>query len=164
MKHLNMIVAVGNRFELGLNNQLLCHLPEDLKRFKTITSGCTVLMGDRTWESLPKKPLPNRRNIVLTLDKSLIYPDCEMAYSIEEALALLGEQEEAFIIGGATIYRIFIDKIDKLYITRILSDFEADAFFPEVDFLKWDLVEDEFFPKDEKNIHDLRFQCYHLKK
>ena len=87
-----------------------------------------------------------------------------MAYSIEEALALLDEQEEAFIIGGATIYRIFIDKIDKLYITRILSDFEADAFFPEVDFSKWDLVEDEFFPKDEKNIHDLQFQCYHLKK
>ena len=164
MKHLNMIVAVGNRLELGFNNQLLCHLPEDLKRFKAITSGCTVLMGDRTWESLPKKPLPNRRNIVLTLDKTLVYPDCEMAYSIEEALALLDEQEEAFIIGGATIYRIFIDKIDKLYITRILSDFEADAFFPEVDFSKWDLVEDEFFPKDEKNIHDLQFQCYHLKK
>ena len=164
MKHLSMIVAVGNRWEMGLNNQLLCHLPEDLKKFKTITSGHTVIMGDRTWDSLPKKPLPNRRNIVMTLDKALQYPDCEMAYSIEEAIGMLDEDEEAFIIGGATIYRIFINKIDKLYLTRILADFDADVYFPEVDFSKWTLMRDEFFAKDEKNVYDMRFQYYQLKK
>lgn len=164
MKHLSMIAVVGNNFELGLNNRLLCHLPEDLKRFKTVTSGHTVIMGDKTWESLPKKPLPNRRNIVMTLNRDVEYPDCEVAHSIEELYELLGDEEEAFIIGGATIYKLFIDKIQKLYLTRIQSDFEADAFFPAVDFSKWILKEDIFFPRDERNMYDLRFQYYELKK
>lgn len=164
MKELSMIVAMGNNRELGLNNQLLCHLPEDLKWFKAKTSGHTVIMGDRTWESLPKKPLPNRRNIVMTLDRSLIFPDCEMAYSIEELLEMLDDNENPFIIGGATIYKLFINKIQHLYITRILSDFKADAFFPEVDFSKYELISDVFFEKDERNLYDLRFQYYQLKK
>jgi dihydrofolate reductase len=163
MKEVSMIVAVGNNWELGLNNRLLCHLPEDMKWFKLKTSGHTVIMGDRTWESLPQKPLPNRRNIVMTLDRSLVYPDCEMAYSIEELLDMLDDNENPFIIGGATIYKLFIDKIQHLYLTRILSDFEADVFFPTVDFSKWDLISDEFFANDERNPYDLRFQYYQLK-
>jgi len=162
MKNLSMIAAIGNNFELGYKNRLLCHLPKDLKRFKELTSGHTVMMGDRTWESLPKKPLPNRRNIVITLDRDADYKDCELAFSVEEAINLIHE-EEVYIIGGATIYKLFIDRIQHLYLTRILSDFEADVFFPRVDFSKWDLKEDIFVPKDDNNIYDLRFQYYKLK-
>jgi len=157
MKNLNMIAAVGNRLELGYKNQLLCHLPLDLKHFKEITSGHTVLMGDRTWESLPKKPLPNRRNIVITLDP-VTFPDCETVHSIEEALNLLAPDEPAFVMGGATMYKLFMQHADTLYITRILSDFTADVYFPEIKDTEWTLMEDTFIPKDEKNIYDLRFQ------
>lgn len=163
-KHLNIIAAVGNNLELGYQNQLLCHLPEDLKRFKTITSGHTVIMGDRTWDSLPRKPLPNRRNIVMTLDRERVFEDCETAHSVEELFAMLNENEEAFIMGGATIYKIFIDMAEKLYLTRILSDFQADVFFPEVDPAKWEMKEDLFIAKDERNPFDMRFQYYELKK
>jgi len=163
MKKISMIAAIGNNFELGYQNKLLCHLPVDLKRFKEITSGHTVMMGDRTWESLPKKPLPNRRNIVITLDRNANYPNCEIAFSVEEAINLIHDEEEAFIIGGATIYNLFIDKIQRLYLTRILADFRADVFFPKVDFSKWDLKEDIFVPKDDNNLYDLRFQYYQLK-
>ena len=164
MKSLSIIAAIGNHKELGLKNQLLCHLPEDLKRFKLITSGYTVIMGDKTWESLPVKPLPKRRNIVMTLNQNANYDGCELVHSIEELYALLAEEEECFVIGGATIYNLFIDKIDRLYLTRILADFEADVFFPEVDFEKWELKKDEFFEKDERNAYNMRFQCYELKK
>lgn len=155
-----MIAAVGNNLELGYKNQLLCHLPVDLKRFKTLTSGHTVLMGDRTWESLPKKPLPNRRNIVITLNKDADYQNCEIAYSIEEAMKMVENDDQPFIMGGATMYKLFLDKVETLYITRILSDFQADAFFPDFSLNDWQLTEDEFIPKDEKNIYDLRFQTY----
>lgn len=164
MRNLSMIAAVGNNLELGYKNELLCHLPVDLKRFKTLTSGHTVLMGDRTWESLPKKPLPNRRNIVITLNKEADYQDCELAFSIDEALKLVENDDQPFVMGGATIYKLFIDKVETLYLTRMLSDFQADAFFPQFNPEEWDLVEDEFVPKDEKNIYDLRFQTYKKKQ
>ncbi len=164
MRNLSMIAAVGNNLELGYKNELLCHLPVDLKRFKTLTSGHTVLMGDRTWESLPKKPLPNRRNIVITLNKEADYQDCELAFSIEEALKLVEDDDQPFIMGGATIYKLLIDKVETLYLTRMLSDFQADAFFPQFNPDEWDLIEDEFVPKDEKNIYDLRFQTYKKKQ
>lgn len=154
---ISMIAAVGQNLELGYQNQLLCHLPVDLKHFKTITSGHTVLMGDRTWESLPKKPLPNRRNIVITLD-DVEFEGAETVHSIPDALALVADDEEAFVMGGATMYRLFLPYADKLYLTRIVSDFVADVWFPEIDETEWQLVDNEFIPKDEKNIYDLFFQ------
>jgi dihydrofolate reductase len=155
-----MIAAVGNNLEIGYKNQLLCHLPKDLKRFKAITSGYTVLMGDRTWESLPIKPLPNRRNIVITLNKSANYKNCELVFSIEEALQLVQNEPKAFVIGGATIYRLMMQYADELYITRILADFEADAFFPEIELEKWQLTEEIIDVKDEKNIYNIVYQLY----
>ena len=160
MSNLSIIAVVGNRFELGLKNQLLCHLPVDLKRFKSITSGSTVIMGSKTWKSLPKKPLPLRRNIVMEYDRNVVFEGAEMAYSIEEVMQAVKMEKEAFIIGGATIYNMFIDKVNKLYLTRIHADFEADVFFPEVDFSQWKLTEDQFIPKSEQNMYDLRFQTY----
>jgi dihydrofolate reductase len=153
-----MIAAVGNHFELGKNNQLLCHLPADLKRFKEITSGFPVIMGDKTWESLTIKPLPNRRNIVITLNKNASYTDCEIVHTLDDALTLVEHEEKAFIIGGATIYKLFIDKIDTLYLTRIDANFDADVFFPNVDFTQWQLVEEVLYEKDEKNGFTMKFQ------
>ncbi len=157
MKNLSMIAAVGENYELGYKNQLLCHLPIDLKHSKTITSAHTVIMGDRTWESLPKKPLPNRRNIVVTLD-DVTFPDCETVHSIQEALDLIKDDEEAFIMGGATMYKLFLPFAVKLYLTRIQSAFTADVYFPVVDEKEWTVVENTFVPKDEKNAYDLYFQ------
>lgn len=157
MKNLSMIAAVGQNMELGYKNQLLCHLPVDLKHFKTITSGHTVIMGDRTWESLPKKPLPNRRNIVVTLD-DVSFPDCETVHSIDAALELVKDEDEAFIMGGATMYKLFLPHADKLYLTRIVSGFTADVFFPTVEENEWSIVENTFVSKDEKNEFDLYFQ------
>lgn len=158
MKNLSMIAAVGQNLELGYQNQLLCHLPKDLKHFKQITSGHTVIMGDRTWESLPKKPLPDRRNIVVTLQET-IFPDCLTVHSIEDALALArDEEDEVFVMGGATMYRLFLPYAQTLYLTRILFPFTADVFFPAINEQEWTVTENEFVPKDEKNIYDLYFQ------
>jgi dihydrofolate reductase len=164
MLNLCMIAAVGNHFELGKNNQLLCHLPADLKRFKEITSGFPVIMGDKTWESLPIKPLPNRRNIVITLDKNANYKDCEMVHTLDDAVNLVKNEEKAFIIGGATIYKLFINRIDTLYLTRIEADFDADVFFPDVNFNQWELFEEFFYEKDEKNVYNMKFQIYKRNK
>lgn len=160
MKNLSMIAAVGKDFELGFQNQLLCHLPADLKYFKEKTSGCPVIMGDRTWESLPKKPLPNRRNIVITLDQNVKYPDCEVVHSVKEAMELVCEEKESFIIGGATIYSLFIGLVGKLYLTRIDAHFTADCYFPRFNANEWSLEEEIYAPKDEKNKYNLTFQTF----
>jgi len=157
MKNISMIAAVGEHLELGYKNELLCHLPIDLKHFKSITSGHTVIMGDRTWESLPKKPLPNRRNIVVTLDP-VSFPDSETVHSIEEALQLVQDEDEVFVMGGATMYRLFLPYANKLYLTRIQSAFTADVYFPELNDTEWQITESEFIAKDEKNQYDLYFQ------
>lgn len=163
MKNLSMIAAIGENFELGYQNQLLCHLPADLKYFKEKTSGCPVIMGDRTWESLPRKPLPNRRNIVITLDKNATFQDCEVVHSIEDAMDLVREEKESFIIGGATIYSLFIGLIGRLYLTRIHSDFTADVYFPRFNENEWNLISEQHTPKDEKNQYDLTFQVFEKK-
>lgn len=160
MKNLSMIAAIGNNFELGCNNQLLCHLPADLKYFKEKTVGCPVIMGDRTWESLPKKPLPNRRNIVITLNKEVQYEGCELVHTLADAMALVKEEKESFIIGGATIYSLFINIVGKLYLTRIHSAFEADVYFPKINENEWILLEETHALKDENNKYDLTFQTY----
>lgn len=163
MKNLSMIAAIGENFELGYQNQLLCHLPADLKYFKEKTLGCPVIMGDRTWESLPKKPLPNRRNIVITLDKDAIFHDCEVVHSIEDAMKLVRDEKESFIIGGATIYSLFIGLIGKLYLTRIHSNFTADVYFPRINENEWTLISEQQASKDEKNQYDLTFQIFERK-
>ena len=158
MLNLYMIAAVGKNLELGYNNQLLCHLPADLKRFKAITSGYTVIMGDKTWESLPVKPLPNRRNIVITLNREVDYQNCEIVHTIDDAIELVKNEEKAFIIGGATIYKLFINKVETLFLTRIDAEFNADVFFPAIDLNQWILIEEIVYEKDQKNEFGLRFQ------
>ena len=145
-----IIVAIAQNFAIGKNNDLLFHLPNDLKRFKKITSGHAVIMGKKTLFSLPNGPLPNRRNIVITDVACETFEGCETVYSISEAVEAVRNEEEAFVIGGGMIYRQFYPIAGKLYLTMAHRNFEADTFFPEINFDEWTVVsrEDLF---DEKN-------------
>ena len=131
MKTISIIAAVAQNNALGYKNQLLYHLPDDLKRFKKLTSGHIVIMGKNTYDSLPNGALPNRRNIVLSRSVKEL-PDCDVYTNIDDALESCGD-EEIFIIGGASIYKQMIDKADKIYITEVYDVPEnADVFFPEI--------------------------------
>jgi len=148
---ISIIVAIAENMAIGKNNDLLWHIPEDLKRFKRITSGHPVIMGKRTYESLPRRPLPNRRNIVITDVKGEELEGCEMAWSIAEAIAKCNLSEENFVIGGASIYKQFLPYADRLYLTRIHKSFDADVFFPEIDYSQWKLNSKEDFDGDDLN-------------
>lgn len=131
-KTLSIIVAVAEDYGIGNNNKLLAHLSDDLKHFKAVTSGHTVVMGRNTWLSLPKRPLPNRLNIVITNIEGEKFEGATTAYSLEDSIKQCPSNNESFIIGGAMIYRQFFPLVHKLYITRIFKKFEADTFFPEI--------------------------------
>jgi len=138
--NLSIIVACAQNMAIGKDNDLLWHISDDLKRFKSLTSGHPVIMGRRTYDSLPKKPLPKRRNIILTHDPDFqpVSPanstaTIEVAHSIPQVLKLVRDEEEAFIIGGGTIYRDFLPLVKNLYVTWVYQDFEADVYFPAID-------------------------------
>lgn len=135
------IVATGRNREIGKDNQLLWHIPDDLKRFKKLTSGQTVIMGRKTFESIGK-PLPNRRNVILSRNTTQI-DDCLVYNNIEDVLELF---PEAWVIGGSEIYKILLNHIDEIYLTLVYDEFpDADAFFPE--YL-------HRFKEDEREDHD----------
>lgn len=157
---ISIIVAIAENLAIGKNNDLLWHISEDLKRFKRITSGHPVIMGKKTFESLPKRPLPNRRNIVITDVPGEQIAGCEMAYSIEGALALCDPARETFIIGGASVYRQFLPLADRLYLTRVHKSFDGDVFFPEINFGEWELVEKLDFPSDDENSFTYACETY----
>jgi dihydrofolate reductase len=142
MKPISIIVAIADNNAIGIKNQLLHHIPGDLKRFKKITTGHTIVMGRNTYFSLPKRPLPDRTNIVISDDHNDLFEGCTMAYSIEEAIEKCSDSDENFIIGGGIIYREFFPGANKLYITRIHHSFEADTFFPEIDPQQWNILEE----------------------
>jgi len=129
---ISMISAIAENRAIGKNNQLLWHIPEDFKHFKETTTGHAMIMGQKTFESIGR-PLPNRMNIVLTNDKNFSFDGVVVCYSIPEALKKAEEtgEQEVFIIGGGSIYKQFIDLADKLYLTIIEGNFEADTFFPD---------------------------------
>lgn len=154
-KHISIIVAVAENNAIGRGNKLLWHIPEDLKRFKRLTTGHYVVMGKKTYESLPVKPLPNRTNVVISDIKSEIIKGCEMAYSIEEAIEKCPDGKESFIIGGGSVYRQFLPFAGKLYITKVHQDFDADTFFPEINDNEWELIDKEDQESDSRN--DLGF-------
>lgn len=143
MKKISIIVAIAKNNAIGKNNQLLWHIPADLKRFKKITGGHQVIMGKLTYFSLPFRPLPNRVNIVITDNPDETFDGCTTVYSIQEAINLCNESQESFIIGGGSIYRQFLPYCNKLYITLVNKDFEADTFFPEIKDNEWKLIEKE---------------------
>lgn len=129
---ISMIVAVDETRAIGKDNRLLWNIPEDLKRFKELTTGHTVIMGENTYHSIGM-PLPNRTNIVVTLNQSLVLPGCFVVYSIDEAFQVAQEKEneEVFVIGGASIYRQCLPLVERLYLTLVEGKHEADTFFPD---------------------------------
>jgi dihydrofolate reductase len=153
---INIIVATSKNRVIGNNNSLIWSLPADLKRFKQITTGNTVVMGRKTYESIGK-PLPNRRNIIITRDTNYLVDNCVIVNSLEEALMLCNN--DCFIIGGGEIYNQSIGIADKIYLTLIQEDFEGDTYFPEIG-KEWTKVSREDFEPDEKNAHKYSFINY----
>ena len=161
---LSIISAIGKNNEIGKKNALLWDLPTDMKHFRETTKGHVVIMGQKTFESMGR-PLPNRRNIILTLDKTFHREDAGVIYSLEELDKLLEKtsrkDEEIFVIGGGQIYKLFIDKADKLYITHVDVSFpDADTYFPVIDETKWQKISEEEHDPDEKNKYPYSFVEY----
>lgn len=155
---ISIIAAVARNRAIGHNNKLLYWLPNDLKRFKALTTGHTIIMGRRTFESLPKGALPNRRNVVLSRSDSE-FPGCDKYSSLEEALNNCKEDEDVFIIGGASVYEQAMKFADRLLLTEIDdTPQEADAFFP--DYSDWTLTNRESHQKDEKHLFEYSFADY----
>ncbi|MDR2775010.1 MAG: dihydrofolate reductase [Tannerella sp.] len=162
---ISIIVAIAENRAIGANNGLLWKLPNDMKRFREITTGHAVVMGRKTFESLPKGALPNRTNIVVTKNKEALFENCKIFNNIRDAVKEYNSGEEVFIIGGASIYGQTIDLADKMYITRVHHSFEnADIFFPEIDEDKWMMTEQEDFRNDDKHLYPYTFQTYIRKK
>ncbi len=148
--NISIIVAVAENFAIGRDNNLLFHLSNDLKRFREITTGHSLIMGRNTLLSLPKWPLPNRRHIVITDRQDDVFDGCETVFSIAEAVEKVKNEEEAFVIGGGMVYKQFYPLAGKIYLTLVHKSFEADTFFPEIDFNEWkELERTELY--DEKN-------------
>jgi len=160
---ISIIAAIDQNNAIGLNNRLLCYLPNDLKYFKRITAGHTVIMGWRTYESLPFKPLPNRKNIVICDLINVSAPECILVSSIEEACISCDDAEECFVIGGAIVYRQMMPLAQKLYITRIQHQFDADVWFPEIKTGEWQLQSAERNEPDEKHLYTYTFEVYSRK-
>lgn len=160
----SIIVAAAQNNAIGKENGMLWQMPEDLKFFKRKTTGHTVIMGRKTFESVGK-PLPNRRNIIITRQQDYQVDGVEVVHSLDEALALCNPDEETFIVGGAEIYSLALEKVDRIYFTLIYGEFEgADTFFPPIlqDF--WQLTAEDYREADEKNPFDYNFMVYDKKK
>ncbi len=162
---ISLVAAIGENFELGGNGDLLWRLPNDMKRFKAITTGHHVVMGRKTYESLPPKfrPLPNRVNIIITSNSAYVANDCVVVNSIEQAVsaAQQSNEEELMIIGGAQVYNLALPLAHRLYITKVHAAFQqADVFFPKWKDDKWQLTKSESFPADEQHEYAYDFLTY----
>jgi len=155
---ISLIFAIGKNNAIGYNNKLPWYLPADFAYFKRVTMGRPVIMGRKTFESIGK-PLPGRINIVITRSTSFSRDGCIVVDSVDKAIEYT-KDKETFIIGGSEIYKSYLPIADKLYITEIDEDFEADTFFPNIDYYKWKLVESMPGVKDEKNPFDYKFLIY----
>lgn len=152
MSDVAAIVAVDERWAIGRGGGLLCHLPADLRHFKQLTLGHTVVMGRRTFESLPGGPLPGRENIVVSRQHDYAPAGVTVAHSLDEALATASMPEPVFIIGGAQLYAAAMPFVNRLYLTVIGHAFDdADTFFPSIDITQWTVVEREAHDADERN-------------
>jgi dihydrofolate reductase len=157
-----MIAAASENNALGKNNELVWHLPNDFKRFKNLTSGHYIIMGRKTFESFPK-PLPNRTHIVISRQENYNPEGCTVVNSMEKALEICPKNETSFIIGGGEIYKLGIPFSDKIELTVVHHNFEADAFFPEINTEEWEITNSEFQSKDEKHLFDYTYQTYSRK-
>lgn len=159
---ITMIAAAGENNELGRNNELVWHLPDDFKRFKLLTSGHFIIMGRKTFESFPKL-LPNRTHIIITRQKNYRPKGCIVVKNMEEALEAAKTDSQPFIIGGGEIYRLGMPYAERIELTRVHGTFEADAFFPEINPDEWELAYSEFHPIDENHRYAFTYQTFERK-
>jgi dihydrofolate reductase len=158
----SQVVAISENHVIGKDNKLLWYLPNDLKHFKEITSGHTVIMGRKTFDSVGK-PLPRRRNIIITR-QAITIEGCEVVNSIEAALALCVDEEEVFIVGGAEIYKQSMHLTDRIYLTIVHKVYDGDSFFPQINKTEWKEVFREDHQPDEKNLIPYSFITYEKRK
>lgn len=155
----SIIVAIAQNGTIGDKNALLWHIKEDMRFFRTTTSGHAVIMGRKTFESLGSRPLPKRTNIVITRGDRM-FEGALTAHSLEEAIALAGNDEEIFIIGGAQIYAEALGVADRMYITHVGRDYEGDTSFPEIDYDQWKLTAEEQHVRGEEYEYPFAFRTY----
>lgn len=156
---ITIIAAAGENNELGKDNDLVWHLPDDFKRFKQLTTGHHIIMGRKTYESFPK-PLPNRTHIVISRNKEYSNEQVMVVHTMNEALAIAKDDSQPFIIGGGEIYAIAMEIADKIELTRVHSQFEADTFFPPIPGEQWQLVQKEFHDIDERHLYPFTYLTY----
>ena len=156
---LTMIAAAAENNALGKDGDLVWHLPDDFKRFKKLTTGHHIIMGRKTFEAFPK-PLPNRSHIVITRNRDYTKEGCIVVHNLEDALKIAEEDTQPFIIGGGEIYKLALNASEKIELTRVHDTFEADAFFPEIDLSKWELINEEFHEKDERHSVSFTYLTY----
>ena len=153
--NINIVVAIASNNAIGKNNELLWHLPNDLKHFKQLTTGHTVIMGRKTFDSIGR-PLPKRRNIVVTRHQMSIV-GCDVVHSIEQALALCKDEAEVDIVGGAEIYKQAMPFVNNIHLTIVHQAFEADAYFPEINMEEWQETNREDHEPDERHAYAYSF-------
>ena len=158
-KEITIIAAVSENNVLGKNNKLIWHIPDDLKRFKKLTSGHSVIMGRKTFESITK-PLPERKNIILTRNKNYKAKDTLIAHNVKEAINISENDNQPFIIGGGEIYKLFMNISNKIELTRIHKSYDGDAFFPEILEEKWKLVKSKKNNLNETKIINFSYLTY----
>ena len=157
MKSIKAIVAVDENWAIGRQGDLLCHLPADMRHFKQVTMGYSIVMGRKTFESFPRRPLPGRQNIVITRNAGWQYPGVTVVHSLEEAIQV-AETDSVFIIGGAQVYELALPCVDELYLTLIHARWAtADAFFPALDLDDWQEVSREHHTSDHRNAYEFDF-------
>jgi dihydrofolate reductase len=156
---ITMIAAAGQNNELGKDNDLVWHLPDDFKRFKQLTTGHFIIMGRKTFESFPK-PLPNRTHLVITRNPNYQKEGAVVVHSIDEALLRSSADEQPFIIGGGEIYTLGMPVADKIELTRVHGSFEADTFFPEIDRDTWELISEVHHKKDERHNYSFTYETW----
>ena len=162
---ISIIAAIAEDGAIGANNDLLWRLPNDMKRFRELTTGHTIIMGRKTFESLPKGALPNRANVVITRNAEASFENCEIYNDLETAIDNHNNEKEIFIIGGASIYKQAMMFAEKLYITSVHHSYKnADTFFPEINKNEWIITGREEFKTDEKHLFPYTFETYIKKK
>lgn len=159
---ISIIVAVAENGVIGDKNALLWHISEDLKHFKSVTTGHPVIMGRKTFESLGR-PLPNRENVVITR-QNIALPDCRIVHSLDDALAAYPEDEEVFVIGGGQVYAEAMPRADRFYLTRVLHAYEGDTCFPAWNRADWRLVASERFEHGAAYPHPFVFETYERRR
>lgn len=160
---ITIIAAVGANNELGKDNDLVWHLPDDFKRFKALTTGHPIIMGRKTFESFPKL-LPNREHIVITRNKNYKHEGVLVVHTLQDALNIAINDPQPFVIGGGEIYTMALPIADKIELTRIHATFDVDTYFPELPLENWELVSEIYHPKDEKHAFDFTYQTFERKK